>query len=87
MPSEFQWIEINFALLRPAGFGNFHGAGQRLLLAGSIPSSRYLLKTLVERLMILMEMMLEVVIERVGMEVDKVMDDVVDNGGTGGHRG
>ena len=56
-------------------------------MAGSIPSSRYLLKTSVERLMILMEMMLEVVIERVAMEVDKVMDDVVDNGGTGGHRG
>ena len=56
-------------------------------MAGSIPSSRYLLKTLVERFIILMEMMLEVVIERVGMEVDKVMDDVVDNGGTGEHRG
>ena len=25
-PSEIQWIEINFAPLRPTGFGNFHGA-------------------------------------------------------------
>ena len=34
MPSEFQWIEINFAPLRPTGFGNFHRAGQSLLFAG-----------------------------------------------------
>ena len=34
MPSEFQWIEINFAPLRPTGFGYFHRAGQSLLFAG-----------------------------------------------------
>ena len=27
-------IEINFAPLRPTGFGNFHGAGQSLLFVG-----------------------------------------------------
>ena len=27
-PSEIQWIEINFAPLRPTGFGNFHRAGR-----------------------------------------------------------
>ena len=28
LPSEFQWIKINFAPLRPTGFGNFHRAGR-----------------------------------------------------------
>ena len=28
LPFEFQWIEINFAPLRPTGFGNFHRAGK-----------------------------------------------------------
>ena len=36
LPSEFQWIEINFIPLRPRGFGNFHRAGQSLLFAGII---------------------------------------------------
>ena len=34
MPSEFQWIEINFALLRPIGSGNFYRAGQSLPFTG-----------------------------------------------------
>ena len=33
--SDFQGIQINFALPRPAGFANFRGAGQDLLFCGA----------------------------------------------------
>ena len=33
--SDFQGIQINFAPPRPAGFANFHGAGQDLLFCGA----------------------------------------------------
>ena len=33
--SDFQGIQINFAPPRPAGFANFHGAGQDFLFCGA----------------------------------------------------
>ena len=35
--SDFQGIQINFALPRPAGFANFHGAGRGGVGRGAHP--------------------------------------------------